>query len=345
MLTGCTQSQPPTTMAPPMNSSPAMTAPMPAAPMTAPVAAGGQNGVYNWTDVPTGRQEPVQRAVFDQGGYQLYTPDGTVVVPFQNQNLYVMKFGQSNNGQTYFVNDGQVPTLFLPPGGYLENAVAQGAKWYPFSQNFNYAQYNQPMYVGPAPSWNQFVGMGWYPGMAYYGGYYGMHPYGMGYGFAPMVGLTFLIGGASYYGWNSYHSYYGSHPGYIRNTIVNQNIYHAASMGGGRTFGGSRSSSFGGGGRTGSFGSSGRGSAFGSRPSGGFGSSTRGFGSSPSSSGSFGRGSSGFGSSAPRSGGSFGGSRPSSFGGSFGGGRSGGFGGSSFGGGGRSFGGGGGRRR
>src|SRR5947209_8312429 len=65
----------------------------------------GAGGVYQWTDVPVNQQVPIVRAVFDQGGYQIFAQSGeTIVVPFVNQNLYVMKFGQTS-GQPYFVNE------------------------------------------------------------------------------------------------------------------------------------------------------------------------------------------------------------------------------------------------
>ena len=332
---------------------------------------GAPSGAYNWTEVPVNQQVQITRASFDQGGYQLYSPQGTIVVPFANQNLYVMKFGQSSSGGMYFVNSGQFPTLFLPPGAGLANAAQPGALWYPFPQNY---AYTQPVYVGLAPSWSAFNGMGWYPGMSYYGGYWGANPYG----YAPMLGLHFLIGGSPYYGWNSYHSYYMGHPGYSSMRVVNRTVYNQASRNSfnHNSFGSSSAgrSSFGGSSSSGrrSFGSAG--TSFGGRPSGSFGGgrpafgggSSSGFGGAPRSSGSFGSGPSGFGGSFgggrrsfPSSGGSFGGSaapsRPAfgGGGGSFGGGGFGGsrpssggsFGGGSFGGGRSSFGGGGGRRR
>ena len=379
-LVGCSHNNPPVAMAPPTNPV-TISQPMqdPNGQMANGQMAGGQmasqNGAYNWTEVPVNQQVPITRAVFDQGGYQLYSPQGTIVVPFANQNMYVMKFGQSQTGQTYFVNSGSFPTLFIPPGAGLQNAAQQGALWYPFPQNYNYTS---PVYVGLAPSWSAFSGMGWYPGMSYYGGYYGYSPYSI---VGPMVGLHFLIGGSPYYGWNSYHSYYNSHPGYAPMRVVNRTVYNQAarssSFGSSRAFGsgGGFGSSGGGGRRTfGSAGSTfggGRSSFGGSRPatgsSGSFGRGPSGFGgsfgagrrsfpasapSSPSPSGgsfgsrpSFGGGGSfGGGSSSPRP--SFGGGSSSgSFGGSsFGGGGRSSFGGGSFGGGGRSFGGGGRRR-
>ncbi len=262
-------------------------------------AGGTASGAYNWTEVPVNQQVQISRAVFDQGGYQLYSPQGTIVVPFANQNLYVMKFGQSGNGGMYFVNNGQVPTLFLPPGAGLDNAAQPGARWYPFPQNY---AYTQPVYVGLAPSWSAFSGMGWYPGMAYYGGYWGYNPYG----YAPMLGLHFLIGGSPYYGWNSYHSYYMGHPGYAPMRVVNRTVYNQAAR---NSF---NRGSFGGS----SFGrNSGGSGSFGRRS---FGSAGTAFGGRPS--GSFSGGRPAFGGGTPRASGSFG-SGPSGFGGSFGGGR------------------------
>src|SRR5437762_3544859 len=123
---GSRYSQP---MAPPV-------APPSAMPVSAPA---GSQGVYNWQEVPQGQQVPVSRAVFDQAGYQVYAASGeTIVVPFVNQNLYAMKFGRSNTGQTYFVNEGDAPVLYLRDGDSLENAAAQGARWYPISPSYTY---------------------------------------------------------------------------------------------------------------------------------------------------------------------------------------------------------------
>lgn len=194
-LTGCYRDKP-VAMAPPVS------APPPAAP---------SNGeVYQWQDVPKGQEIVITRAVFDQGGYQLYASTGeTIVVPFANQNMYVMKFGKSQSGGMYFVSDGSTPTLYVPNGAGLENAAAQGAKWYPFPQNY---AYTRPVYMGLAPTWSDYVAMSWYPGMLYYGGYYGYRPWMPGLMYSPMVGLNINIGGRPYYGWNSYSTYYRSNP-------------------------------------------------------------------------------------------------------------------------------------
>lgn len=363
-LSGCA-TQRPVTMAPPVAAPPAV---------AAPVQPGANNNVYDWRDVPKGQQVPINRAVFDQGGYQLYATSGeTITVPFENQNMYVMKFGKTT-GDMYFINDNGSPTLFVRDGAYLENAAAQGARWYPFPQNY---AYSRPVYMGIAPSWGAYTSMGWYPGMNYYGGYWSYNPWSVGLAYAAMPGLMINIGGRPYYGWNSYSTYYRSNP---TNRIVVNNSRgfnysgvrrgSTGSFGSGRTSGAGFSAARPGGsgsfgrsaGSTGSFGrtapgsgmsaarpkfgssSFGSGSA-GSRPGSSFGSGST--GSRPSS--SFGSGSSGFGSSTRRSSGGssfgsgssgFSSSRPSSGGGSFGRSSSGGssFGrssGSSFGGGGR----------
>jgi hypothetical protein len=304
-LAGCTQPRP-VVMAPPV------APPQPA--MAAPVSNGE---VYNWRDVPAGQQVPITRAVFDQGGYQLYAASGeTIAVPFENQNMYVMKFGRTS-GQMYFINENNTtPTLYVREGAFLENAAAQGAKWYPFPQNY---AYTQPVYLGVAPSWSAYTGMGWYPGMTYYGGYYSTSPWVSGMAFGAMVGMMANIGGRPYYGWNSYSTYYRSNP--TNRVLINnsRSNFNYSSVGRRSPSAGSFSRSSGG---TGSFG--GR-SATGTRPGGsGFSASRPSFGSGSKTTGSFGGGSSanrpsfGGGSSAARP--SFGsgssGSRPSFGGGS-----------------------------
>ena len=344
-LTGCYREKP-VAMAPPVSAPP-------------PVAQ--SNGeVYQWQDVPKGQEIAITRAVFDQGGYQLYASTGeTIVVPFANQNMYVMKFGKSQNGGMYFVNDGSTPTLYVPNGAGLENAAAQGAKWYPFPQNYNYTR---PVYMGLAPTWSDYVAMSWYPGMLYYGGYFGYRPWVPGLMYSPMVGLNINIGGRPYYGWNSYTTYYrsnpigrvgwSSRPSYNYNSVgrrTGSSSFGSASGSRGSFGSAAGRSSFGGGARTsgGSFGSSSTRAPFGggssSAPSSGFGASRTGrtgsFGSSTPASGfgstraPFGGGASSSGSTRSSGGGFFGGgsSNRSSGGGFFGGGssgrRSGGFGG------------------
>jgi hypothetical protein len=348
VLIGCSHQQP-AMMAPPVSQNPgyagAQQPPM-GGNMAPPVAVNnGQGaGVYQWQDVPVNQQVPIIRATFDQGGYQIFAQSGeTIVVPFANNNMYVMKFGRSN-GDNYFVNENGVPVLYLRPGQGLENAAAQGALWYPIPQNY---AYSAPMYVALAPTWNDYTNMGWYPGMTYYGGMWGYSPYSH---FAWMPGFYISVGGHRYTDYGGYHSYYTSTPGYVRTSVVYHN-YNTTRSVSGRSFGSSTGSFGRSAGSTGSFGSGRATGSTGSFGSGRMNSSTSTFGSRPSSStGSFGSGRSGGGfggsSTRPFGGGSTGsgstfGSRPS--GSSFGGGSSGYTApsrpsGSSFGGGGRSSG-------
>jgi hypothetical protein len=292
-LFGCGSQPPPANMAPPVNNAP----PMASAPMGAPM---GQN-VWQWQDVPQGQQIPVTRAVFDQAGYQIFANTGeTIVVPFANNNLYVMRFGRTG-GQPYFVNEGDAPVLYVRPDFALENASAQGARWYPLPDNY---AYSRPVYVSFAPSWSDYMGMSWYPGMAYYGGMYGYHPYSLAW----MPGFYINIGGTRYNNYASYHTYYTRNPGY-RTSVVYHNYSAPRSTG---SFGSGRSS-----GSTGSFGngrrSSGFGGSAGSTGSFGSGRTSSGFGGAGGSSGSFGNGRSN------ASGSAFGSSRPSGSSSSFGG--------------------------
>ncbi len=204
------------------------------------------DSVFNWSEVPQNQQVPIRRAVFDRGGYQLDDNAGeTIVVPFANQNLYVMRFAVSGDGSTYFVNDGNAPTLYVPRDGYLENAAVPGARWYPFSEEFHPSH---PVFLGCAPSWTAFVDMGWYPDMHCYGGYYGRDSFLSGGIFLPSFGLFFEIGGHHYDGWDHYREYSEYHPAPYHVTVVNNYYYQRANHPewGGRPFegGGDRSGGY-----------------------------------------------------------------------------------------------------
>ena len=187
-------------------------------------ADAAQDSVFQWTEVPQGQQVPIRRAVFDQGGYQLYDEKGeTIVVPFVDHNLYAMKFAPSDNGSFYFVNDGDAPILYVPRSGYLENASVPGARWYPFSEEFHPTH---PVFLGIAPSWHEFCDMGWYSDMRCHGGYYCDGPFISVNFCRPTFGLFFVIGGHHCDGWNDYHDYCDYHPAPYHVTVVNTTIYN-----------------------------------------------------------------------------------------------------------------------
>lgn len=183
----------------------------------------GASVVFNWQETPQYQRVPIERAVFDRGGYQLYDSDGeAIIVPFTNDNLYVMKFAVSSDGSTYFVNDGSTPVMYMPDNGYMAYGGDPTGRWYPFTHSWHPST---AVYIGLAPSWNDYVSMGWYPNMSYYGGYYSNQAslsIGMG---SPELGLSFQIGGAQYNGWGSYSNYYGAHRAPYAVTVVNQNYY------------------------------------------------------------------------------------------------------------------------
>ncbi len=198
---------PPGTMAPPVDTGLSGSA------VGAPADA-GQDTVFQWSEVPQNQRVPLTRAVFDQNGYQLYDTVGeTIVVPFVGNNLYVMQFAESTDGTTYLINTGAAPVLYIPRGGFLENAAVPGARWYPFSDDFHPAR---PVYLGVAPSWDAFVSIGWAPDVIVRGGYWGRRDFVAGGVFLPSVGLTFEVGGRSFSGWQPYHDYVVVHPDHFR---------------------------------------------------------------------------------------------------------------------------------
>ena len=176
-------------------------------PLAPPVSdyAGRTDEAYLWRDVPSGERVPIERASFDRDGYRLIDDRGqAIAVPFDGNNLYVMRFGRTS-GAMYFVNDGGVPTLYVSSGDYLDNRMVSGARWYPFPRNY---EYDRPVYLGIAPTWNDYCAMGWYPGMVYYGGYWGYRPWSYGVTFRPTAGLYISIGGHSWNRWDEYYGYY-----------------------------------------------------------------------------------------------------------------------------------------
>jgi len=215
------------------------------------------SSVFNWQEIPVNQQVPITRAVFDEGGYQLYDTVGeTIIVPFKSDNLYVMKFGVSDTGSTFFVNTGSTPILFVPRHGYLTNGAVPGARWYPFTSDF---APETPVFLGVAPSWSIFIGTGWYPNMFCYGGYWCGTEFGY---FTPAFGLFISFGGHDFGGWGAYRGYAGHYAPPYHLGYYHPGVYHygARSYWAGRSFHGSSGNAFGGGSH-GFAGASGHGSA------------------------------------------------------------------------------------
>jgi hypothetical protein len=176
------------------------------------------HGAFNWQDVPNNQPVSVDRASFDQGGFQIYSKAGaTVVVPFVDENLNAMKFGRSETGQTYFVNDGASPILYLSGGAYLESAMEQGARWYPITRDFDNAS---PVYIDLAPNWNAYLAMGWYPGMVVYGGLWATS---LNAPFVLMPGYYTRIYGRIYPTFFAYRTYTVQHPSVVQTEAIYTN--------------------------------------------------------------------------------------------------------------------------
>ncbi len=201
---------------------------------SAPVeSSSAASSVFNWKDTPANQQIPITRAVFDHGGYQLYDSVGeTILVPFTHDNLYVMKFAVTQTGSMYFVNTGSAPVLYVPENGFLENATVPGAKWYPFTPNF---LPDDPVYLGIAPDYSDYVSTGWYPDMDCYGGYYCDDDEG---DFGPTLGFSIVFGSNSFYGWGAYSDYVAGYPAPYHLGFYRPGIYRRAYDGnvGGRSF-------------------------------------------------------------------------------------------------------------
>ena len=216
----------PLTMAPPVSEQSAPDTQYPQQTAEGTPVNTSQSSVFNWAEIPQDQRVPVTRVAFDQGGYQIYDTVGeTIVVPFANKNLYVMKFAVSPDNTMFFENTGGAPVLYVPRNGYLENATVPGAKWYPFSEKFHPAE---PVFLGIAPSYPVFVGLGWYPHTILYGGYYSHTSFIEGGVFLPSIGLSFFIGGHPYYGYSGYRDYIFDHPAPYRVGYFNRDVYRFA---------------------------------------------------------------------------------------------------------------------
>ena len=181
---------------------------------------------YLWRDLPERERIPIERASFDREGYRLIDDRGQcIVVPFSGNNLYVMRFGRTSGGM-YFANEDGVPTLYVSSNDYLENRQVAGARWYPFPRNYDYVR---PVYLGVAPTWNDYCGMGWYPGMVTYGGWYDYRPWSYGITFRPTNGLFISIGNQSWNRWDDFCGYSRYTP-YQRVIIVDSPRYYSTTV-------------------------------------------------------------------------------------------------------------------
>lgn len=178
---------------------------------------------FDWHNVPMNERVNIVNATFDQGGYQLYDDVNEVIlVPFTDQNLYVMKFARTYSSQMSFENVNGVPTLFIPRGGSLQNATLSSARWYPFSDDF---QPTTPVYIGIAPSWNDYVAMGWYPGMAVYTGYWRYDAWSDGCTLTSPANYVVIINESRFVGWGPFHRSWIDRPAPYHMAIFHPEFY------------------------------------------------------------------------------------------------------------------------
>ncbi len=164
-----------------------------------------RKAAVSWNAVTPGTPVPLSRANFDNGGYQLFdTAGGSIRVPFANNDVHVMKFAVSPDNTTFFVNDGTAPVLHIPRDICLYNTAVPGARWYPFSARFSPVR---PVFFGIAPSYSEYVQIGWLPNTITYGGFYGTMSYTDGGVFRATTGLTFYVGTQSFGGWSPYRDF------------------------------------------------------------------------------------------------------------------------------------------
>lgn len=180
------------------------------------------DGVYYGFEVPANRAVQIQRAVFNQDGYQLLDKAGeTINVPFFTDNLYILQFAVANGAAMYFQYADGHPVLYVPKNGYLIETPPYtsatdfysyqdtGVYWYPFTKDF---YPSDPVFLGPAPTWPAFLNMPWYPHVRIEGGYMSSRPVGPGVSVAPTPGLLFVVDGHPYKDWAGFMSYLAVHP-------------------------------------------------------------------------------------------------------------------------------------
>jgi hypothetical protein len=173
-------------------------------------AVGDPDEVIKWTRLPLHQDFVITHASFSQRGYRLYDDqDETILVPFTDDNLYVMKFGVSPDEDMHFIRSTHSPVLLVPVDGYLSNQDVPGDIWYPFSDSY---QPQTPVYYSIAPTWTDYLAIDWYSGYEFHGGYYCRRAFVPGIVVTPVPGLTIIVAGQSFSGWHDYKNHHHHSP-------------------------------------------------------------------------------------------------------------------------------------
>lgn len=159
--------------------------------------------------LPAGLKQPImlERAGFDLQGYQFVTRTGEhIAVPF-GKSLNAVRFARAVDGKMALTEDSVSPILYLGPTDSLANASVPDARWQPLPAS---AAFTQPRYVHPAPTWEQFVALRWYPKMTLVGGLTQSAAGDASYTWLP--GSHVRIGDAVYPDFAAYRAYADAHP-------------------------------------------------------------------------------------------------------------------------------------
>jgi hypothetical protein len=185
--------------------------------------------VYSWRDLPQNQHICIRRVFFDEGGYQLYDQAGNViVVPFCDQELYVLKFCLATDNTISVVNQGNYPVLYLPISARLKNATVPKAYWYPLSAQFHPSA---PVFLSMAPNYDAYMSMGWFPGMIFWGGYWSGLAFHPGNMLVPTTDMHVLIEERRCSGWQPYRDYCAAHTPPFFMAYLNPGIYNRSDGG------------------------------------------------------------------------------------------------------------------
>jgi hypothetical protein len=170
------------------------------------------------TALPATQAVVLDRAGFDLNGYRFVAQDGRRMdVPFK-KNLNAVRFARAADGKMALVRADASPILYLAPGDLLHNDAVVGSLWQPLPPE---SVATQALYVRPAPDWEQFLAMRWYPNMTVVGGLTRSEARQDTFTWLP--GSHIQIGGVLYPGYAAYRAYADSHPDALRLRAVYDN--------------------------------------------------------------------------------------------------------------------------
>jgi len=169
--------------------------------------AHGESFTANRKSRPQEAPVLLERAGFDLNGYQFVTQSGQrVAVPFR-KSLNAVRFARAADGRMALAASAAPPILYLAPADALVNDAIQGSRWQPLPPGVSPPQ---PLYIHPAPDWEQFLSMRWYPNMTVVGGLAGTDSTSSSFTWLP--GSHVQIGPNRYSDFAAYRAFADAHP-------------------------------------------------------------------------------------------------------------------------------------